>query len=198
MPHITKTDQMIRDERTKTATLTNKTLTSPTITGATVSSPTLTSPTISGTVTNSGTGTYSGSNTFSGAVTFTGTEIQPVTVVTTSAFTLHSSIYSGKTILLTSTAGSRHKRITLPVMSAVSSGFNCRIVNAIGTLTSFGISLIPTSATQIDGTTKIFKSGSRATAGAAIEIHKVNGRIYTTGAHPGRAVASSLVWINAN
>jgi hypothetical protein len=55
MPNMTRVQQLIYDERSRTATETNKTLTSPT----------LTSPTITGTKTDSSTGTITGQNTFS-------------------------------------------------------------------------------------------------------------------------------------
>jgi len=143
--------------------------------------------------------THSGAESFSGRVSFTGQTVAPVSVSTTSALTLHSSVYSGKTLLFTSlAASSRHVRITLPVMSAMTSGFWCKIVNGHAVLSSFGISLLPTSATQIDGTTKILKSGSKAAVGASIEVHKVGGKIYILNANPGRAVATSLAWIAGN
>lgn len=61
MPNETRTEQLIYDERSRTATLTNKTLTSPTIT----------SPTISGTVTDASTKTTTGSETVSGTLSIT-------------------------------------------------------------------------------------------------------------------------------
>lgn len=153
------------------------------------------SNTYSGNNTHSGTNTHSGANTFSGAVTFTGTQIEPVSTVNTSAFTLRTSAHAGKTLLLTSAAGSRHKRLTLARTSLVTCGSVFRIVNGVSTLTSNGISVIPTSAQKLNGSSRGFKSTSRCAVGGGIEVIRAGSGYYTRNMTPGSAIASSLVWV---
>lgn len=130
-----------------------------------------------------------------GKINFTGTIVEPVSTITTSAFTLRTSVHGGKTILLTSAAGSRHKRLTLAATSLVTCGTRFSIINGVATLTSNGISIIPSATILLNGSSALVKSSSRAAVGAAIEIVRVGSGYYTRSQQPGKAVANSLVWV---
>ena len=136
---------------------------------------------------------YNGDVTFAGQIT--GTQIDSVQVVNTSAFTLQTSTYGGKTLVLTSASGSRHKRVTLAKTSLVTSGTVFRIINGVGTLTSQGISIIPPAAQKINGSSRGYKSTSLIAKGGAIELVKIDSTYYTRNMQPGSAIASSLVWV---
>lgn len=132
--------------------------------------------------------------TLEGAITRTGTQVERGSTVTTSAFTLRTSAHSGKSLLLTSAAGSRHKRLTLARTSLVTCGTVFRIINGISTLTSLGISIIPTSLQKLNGSSRGLKSTSRLPVGGSIEIERIGSGYYTRAVDRGTNANSSLIW----
>jgi len=131
----------------------------------------------------------------SGKINFTGTTVQSVSVTTTSSFTLRTSEHSGKIILLTSTAGSQHKRIFLPKTSLATCGSVFTIINGIGTLRSDGITIRTSAGIKLNGSSRPVESTSRAARGAMIRIVRVGTGYYTMGTDSGSAIQSSLVWV---
>lgn len=131
----------------------------------------------------------------SGKIAFTGTQIRPVLTLTTSSFTLRTSVHSGVSLLMTSTAGSQHKRIHLPKTSICTCGSYFEIINGITTLRSDGITIVTSAAMKLDGTSRPTESTSRAAIGASIGVLRIGAGYYVQHRDPGRAVANSLVWV---
>lgn len=143
-----------------------------------------------------GNNTHSGTNTFSGLVHLTGkVGVQPHEVINTSQFTLRTSAHGGKVILVTSAAGSRHKRIVLPKTSLVSSGVQFTIVNGLVTPSSKGITIITSAAMKLNNSSRPLQGTTRLVSGGSITIVKLNNAYWVTSRDGGPAIASSLVWI---